>query len=1418
MALRPSWITPSGSLGTFVQSVAIDTIQLQVLNAEKVTLISKSLPNGLRLDSVSKTISGTPVDIGITKTYDFVLRASIVDANGITYVQDRTFNITIKSEVAPILLTPAGTLPIGLNDENFVLNGSTINFQFNASSLTVPAGQTLRFYLEEGLGELPPGLKLSEKGLLYGTINDDLELDYQLVQGTYDRDYYDVNPYDYGSPIEPATAVTTVLNGKVVKADVTYGGNGYLLDPAVIVGGNVDPSSINITSPGSNYTTAPRVVFSTSPVSGGITAEGYALMSGVPGSLQVSSIVVTNQGTGYTTPPTITFKDQNTGAGAAATCQLKSGANAELVARVSNGTVVRVDVVNQGTGYSSPPVISFGLPTAGSRIISKTYKFGVTVSNGSLFDTKIYTILVKSEDSLRVDTTFISSDSQEFDSSRTYIQAPIWISPSTLNLVKGDNNYTYDLEVFDPTPQTGKLYFSLMEHNFDGTVSQLGPANEERNQITHNIIKVDLSTPVLITFDKDHTFTTGERVYVSDVGGSVELNGNVFYAKSVNSKQISLFSDVALVNEVDGRSVSAYTSGGIIRPKATFLSLDPIGGEISGFIPYQPAVTKTYTFTVKVQRILDDEEVASDFKQFNLVVEGNIEGDINFVSPTVIGNLKPNEQSLLEVTAKSTLPSASVIYEVVPGYGRTSDVQYVELNLKESNGNILIDGYGLNPVITFEKGQSYKLNVNLTNFTVSFRTVDGGYYNTGIRHSSGGVGVTAQEKSSGYYLFTPAFDETTTIKLFYTNTQNNGMSLALKKYNIDTKEWDRSIIKSYFNEYDAYTNNKRDIDAGKDVFAVFLNYTKIEFEIKKYNTATLTWQLQNFSTTKPINPLVNNYWLDLSSSILGVLDFRYSGLKGSWTPITYSLVTSMPSNTVGSNNEYRLLNVNGKFSVIRKINNVWKIIEILDYNRKSSYDPNVFFRPHTATTPTTNIQYDVWFKYTCLFDGLDKEIIATLKTLDNLPTDLSVSLSGEIIGKITPNTGNTYKSYYTGNTLYLVNDVVTFKDSTYICTTQHRSSGNWYQDNVNWSAFVYTKRTSTTIDVNSYGVGKFSVHGTSGDDGTTIDQLFRFRIRAKDTQNVAFAEKDFNIVYEIESNVNLTNIYLQPFLSKASRNDYFNFITDTTIFLQDSMYRIEDPSFGIQRIPKMLLLGGIENTSAERYASAVQRNYYDRPLYFGDLKVAIAKNDGVLEYEVIYVEIVDPSEYGDKSVAQSIELGFEYDPLTADYSKIRVDTNGTVLTDTGLDTIYPSSITLMQNELKNVTLQKTESVLLTPDYDDWGSIVGSASIFDNWGLVSERVALEEDFLSLTQTVQNDDRYRPLWMNTSQDGTGNPIGFVKAVPICYVKPGESSKIVKLIQRSGFDFKNLNFTIDRIIIQSPQGETGDKYIKFINREII
>lgn len=1431
-AVKPFWQTDSGLLGTFVQGTNVE-IQLTSSNTSLLELITGELPPGLKLDGENQIIYGVPLDKGIDLTYDFVLRASNnTGPNNSKVIQDRSFKININSNVVPEILTPEGLLRVGNKNDSYVLNNSTINYQFTYSTTSVPPDQKLIFYIDPDSGELPPGIKLTEDGLLYGTIRDDLNLDSKLIQGSYDKDYYDINPFDYGDNIVSGTGTTNISSGRVTTAQVTYGGNGYLFDPEVIVGGSI--GSITVTNGGSGYTTPPKVVFGISPVSGGITATGIANISnGV-----VTSISITNPGTGYDTPPRIYFQDQNTGSGATATCVLKQGSGSTIIARTFNGSIVELDVENSGSGYLEPPLISFGLPTAGSRIISKTYKFKVTLSNGVNTDTKLYSIIVKSEDSLRADTTFIFSDTNDFDASRTFVQPPIWISSSILPEIKGNNNYAFDLEVFDPTPTVGNIYFSLLDLNFDGTESQIGPLDIVKNQNKYQISSIDLSLPAKIVLSESRIFKTGDRVKITHIIGTTELNDNIFYLNPIDDFTYELYSDKTLINGINATLYSPYSLGGYVQFNESYLSLDLNGGEISGFIPYQPEITRNYIFTVKASRVLEGKEVASEFKQFQLTVKGNINNDIEFITPTLIGHLGPNEQSLFQLEAQSTLDTADVYYQLIPGYGTSSGAHYIELNVSELDGNIFIEGYGLNPYLSLDKGQTYKINVELTNFTLSFRNVDGTYFNSSsIRHSTGQVGNASQEKQDGYYLVNVPYSNTASdIILNYKNIKNDGLILKLYRYRAESNSWiDYNLDSFYFNEYDALSNNIDKLLNEDDIISVFLDYTKVEFTLKKYNKNTLIWETVNYPITKPTAPLDGDYWLDFENSNVGLLEFRYIGIAGEWVPVNPDLVNEFPNNSEGDNADYKIINESGTYKVLRKINTFWKYLEKLPFDLKGAYDPNVFMVPYDKPEPETNLTTDVWFKYRSLFNGRDKSINIKLKNLESIPSDLSLSLTGEIIGKIPSFTGYTYRSYYTGNTLYIENDIVTVDEVLFKCVNQYRSSGNWFLDLNNWETFTYDRRTVTSFDVNQYGSGRFSIAGLRRDDNTTIDSLIRFRVRAKDTQNVYYVDKDFNINYKISINVTLTNIYLKPLLSKNDRADYFNFITDTSIFLTDHIYRPDDPEFGVQRVPKMLLLGGLETSTAERYATAVKRNYYDRPLYFGEVKTAVATQNGEVKYEVVYVEIVDPNEIGSISVADRIKLDFTYDDLTTDYTKIRMDDNSILVTQTGLDTVYPSSISLMQEELKKVSLEKQDSVILDPNYDDFGRIPEfqldgpnqgqyididplNLSLSDDFGFINERVAIIEDFLLTIQPLIFDSNFQPLWMNSSQDGTGNPVGFVKAIPLCYTLPGKSQKILELIKKDQFDFTKLNFKIDRILIETPLGETGDKYIKFINREII
>jgi hypothetical protein len=54
----------------------------------------------------------------------------------------------------------------------------------------------------------------------------------------------------------------------------------------------------------------------------------------------------------------------------------------------------------------------------------------------------------------------------------------------------------------------------------------------------------------------------------------------------------------------------------------------------------------------------------------------------------------------------------------------------------------------------------------------------------------------------------------------------------------------------------------------------------------------------------------------------------------------------------------------------------------------------------------------------------------------------------------------------------------------------------------------------------------------------------------------------------------------------------------------------------------------------------------------------------------------------------------------------------------------------------------------------------------------------------------------------------------AIPLCYCKPGAADDILLNIKNSSFDFKLLDYTIDRYIIDSVEGYYEDKYLVFRN----
>ena len=382
-------------------------------------------------------------------------------------------------------------------------------------------------------------------------------------------------------------------------------------------------------------------------------------------------------------------------------------------------------------------------------------------------------------------------------------------------------------------------------------------------------------------------------------------------------------------------------------------------------------------------------------------------------------------------------------------------------------------------------------------------------------------------------------------------------------------------------------------------------------------------------------------------------------------------------------------------------------------------------------------------------------------------------------------------------------------------------------------------------------VGKVNQFGSIGNPGittfdegdllldagtTSIDKKYTFTIQARDILNYSAISRTFTLSIDTPNDRLYSNMYVKPFLKKSQRDLFREFITDSNIFPVTSIYRPNDPNFGIQDQLKMLVFAGIETKSAAQVASAVGLNHKPKKFKFGDIKKAVAKTPGTntVIYEVIYVEVIDPLEIGknhlplkiytsenNRDITVDQNLQYYKGPFTLDTQfwnapdpfSVTADSTGVYADDPGSGVRFPASITLWRERIKALGLKERN-------------------------------------------------YLPLWMRSIQEGSVTELEYVKAIPLCYCKPGKADDILltlknKLITGSkgawlntrfyqtgdtinyknftytcitnnidknpvdnpdfwevNFNFNQIDYVIDRYIIDSVTGYDADKYIAFKN----
>ena len=195
-----------------------------------------------------------------------------------------------------------------------------------------------------------------------------------------------------------ATAVTGLVNGGVRSFDITNRGGGYGMVPTVgissapaggttavgiasMIGGinvcnlNSNPrlqsvQRVDVVNPGSGYTVAPSVTFSTTDGTG-----TGAAATAIIGDSIVGVVTITNPGGGYIIEPNIVFTNEIFKTGVTTV-----GASATSIVGTS-GTITNIFITNAGLGYSVAPTISISAPTSGTN--TGNYVFNEIVTGGT---------------------------------------------------------------------------------------------------------------------------------------------------------------------------------------------------------------------------------------------------------------------------------------------------------------------------------------------------------------------------------------------------------------------------------------------------------------------------------------------------------------------------------------------------------------------------------------------------------------------------------------------------------------------------------------------------------------------------------------------------------------------------------------------------------------------------------------------------------------------------------------------------------------------------------------------------------------------------------------------------------------------------------------------------------------------------
>ena len=286
---------------------------------------------------------------------------------------------------------------------------------------------------------------------------------------------------------------------------------------------------------------------------------------------------------------------------------------------------------------------------------------------------------------------------------------------------------------------------------------------------------------------------------------------------------------------------------------------------------------------------------------------------------------------------------------------------------------------------------------------------------------------------------------------------------------------------------------------------------------------------------------------------------------------------------------------------------------------------------------------------------------------------------------------------------------------------------------VSFNTFALDGNT-TTFDGNT-------TLNTSSNNPTTFDRTFVFTVEAYGLAGeiIISVTKTFTISINRAYDEPYENLYIQAMPPQNDRELINSLLSDTSIIPSASLFRADDPNFGLATDVVYWHAYGLTSSTYADYVSSLYENHYWKNLVLGNIETAQAlDSDGNILYEVVYSRIIDNlvNDQG-QSVSKEVIIPYPINPGDS----------------TEIDTVFPNSLDNMKNQ-----------------------------VIDTVGQISNIL--------------------PQWMISKQEN-GRVLGFTPSWVICYTKPGKSKQIQYNIKTqfeqslNTVDFEVDRYELDRLL---------------------